>query len=88
MVTYYVVQSFSLDRKRRLQADPPVQVASEGQAKRMAARLAQSASKVGVVAFSRTGDPKTGDWDDAILIYRDGGVPSEVADELRHVEAA
>lgn len=86
MVTYYVVQSFSVDRKRRLQADPPVLVASEGQAERMAKRLALC--KVGVVAFSRKGDPKTGDWEDAVLIYREGGVPEEMAEELEFSQVA
>ena len=34
----------------------------------------------GAVAFSRTGDPATGEFDDAVVIERFGAVPS--IDEL------
>jgi hypothetical protein len=38
----------------------------------MADRFA--AAKDGVVAFSRTGNPSTGDYEDAVIIYRAGDV--------------
>jgi hypothetical protein len=37
-----------------------------------------ASSKAGVLAFSRTGDPTLGDFDDAIALGRAGEVPSEL----------
>lgn len=66
MLTYFVVQSFERGKKGGLVADQPVEAQGLEQAKRMAARLAQV--KAGVVAFSRTGDPTTGDYGEAVVV--------------------
>lgn len=55
---------------------PAVQVADAGQAERLAARFAQS--QAGVIAFSRTGDPSTGEYSDAVIIAAYGQIPNEV----------
>ena len=76
MITYYVVQSFSQGRRGILIAGEPRQVPSQRQCEALAERLAEEA--VAVVAFSRTGDPKTGDWEDAVVISQFGRIPDDV----------
>ena len=73
MLTYFVVQSFARGNKGSISADAPIEARSRDQAQRLAERL--SASKAGVVAFSRTGDPTTGDYEDAVIICLYGTVP-------------
>lgn len=73
MLTYYVVQSFRPGHKGYLIPDEAQRARSEGQARLLAARLADE--RAGVVAFSRTGDPSTGVYDDARIICQFGLVP-------------
>jgi hypothetical protein len=77
MLTYYVVQSYQAGKKGNLFADEPVAVSDLRHAQRLAERL--SSSKVGVLAFSRTGDPATGEYQDAVVIVAFGQVPVELA---------
>lgn len=79
MVTYYVVQSFQTGKRGALIADQPVQAQSSDHAKRIAERL--SSKKAGVVAFSREGDPTTGDWEDSVVLFSRGSLPPE-AEEM------
>ena len=73
-VSFYVVQVF--DRQgRRLVAAQPRQAKSAEHAKLLAERLAPG--HAGVIAFSRTGDPDTGDFDDPVFLARFGDVPSD-----------
>jgi hypothetical protein len=73
--TIYFVQSFNAGKGRNLKADAPIACKSATGAIRTAERLALS--KLGVVAFSSTGDPETGDYDDEpTIIFRDGQFPS------------
>ncbi|WP_352513337.1 MULTISPECIES: hypothetical protein [unclassified Mesorhizobium] len=51
-----------------------VEVQSVEHALRLAEKLA--ASSAGVVAFSRTGDPSTGEFEDAVILYANGAVPA------------
>jgi len=80
MSAIFVVQSFT-EKKGRLIADIPFQAQNTNHARRIAERLA--ARKALVVAFSREGDPKTGDWEDAKLIEAFGNVPDEVREMER-----
>jgi hypothetical protein len=41
--------------------------------------LSRKAGDVGAVAFSRTGDPATGDFEDAKVIRKFGGVPEDLS---------
>ena len=41
--------------------------------------LSRKPGHVGAVAFSRTGDPATGDFGDAIVIKKFGDVPSDLS---------
>jgi hypothetical protein len=59
--TYYVVQSFTRDRKG-VRMDPPREAPNEAAALRMAERIAPR--KASVIVFARTGNPKTGEFDE------------------------
>lgn len=72
--TYYVVQPFERDRAGNLIPKPAQQVPSASIAIRRAERLSE---KGGAVAFSRSGDLSSGDFDDAVVLGRFGAVPSE-----------
>lgn len=74
--TYYVVQPFEMTRAGRLIASTAMAAQTAPQAVRMAER--QAAGKAGAVAFSRTGDPETGDFEDAVLLGTFGQVPDEL----------
>jgi hypothetical protein len=74
MLTYFVVQAFCRTRLGALVPDPPVQALDESHALRLADRL--SGSKAGVVAFSRTGDPAIGEYEDAKILAAYGEVPA------------
>lgn len=79
MITYFVVQSFQRGKKGMLIADEPRQARDQDHCKLMAERLApQSAS---VLAFSRSGDPNTGDWSDAVVLVQYGELPQELLEE-------
>jgi hypothetical protein len=75
--TVYIVQSFRAGRGARLVADPSVACKSELTARRTAERLANT--RVGVIAWSRTGDAELGDFDeDPIILFRAGRIPPEL----------
>lgn len=75
MITYFVVQSFTRGKRGALLADSAVQANDQGHAFRMLERLAKS--KAGVVAFSRSGDPSTGEYTDAVVLAQYGDLPDE-----------
>ena len=64
-VTYYVVLPFFRTSDGELLADEPIEVSDADRARRQAERVARS--KAGAVAFSRTGDPVTGEFADAVV---------------------
>ena len=77
--TLYIVQSYSAGRGNRLKADPPVPCKSAETALRSAERLADS--KLGVVAFSSSGDAEMGDYDDEpVIIFKTGRLPAQFED--------
>lgn len=73
--TYYVAQAFEVTARGRIKAGQAQQLQSAAQADRMARSYA--AQKGGGLAFSRSGDPTTGDFDDAVIIGRYGHVPED-----------
>jgi hypothetical protein len=74
--TTFLVQAFSCGKGGHMKASTPVPCRSEDSARRTAGRL--SLSHLGVVAFSVTSDPETGDYDDQpIVFFRAGQLPSE-----------
>ena len=77
--TLYIVQSYSAGRGNRLKADPPVPCKSAETALRSAERLADG--KLGVVAFSSSGDAEMGDYDDEpVIIFKTGRLPAQFED--------
>lgn len=70
MVTYFVVQSFQKGRKGMLIADEPRQARDAMHCLTLAEKA--SAKAASVVAFSRCGDPATGEWADATVMIKYG----------------
>jgi hypothetical protein len=75
--TYFVALPFGRDDEGDLCAGEAVEAPSELIARSRAARLATA--NEGAVAFSRTGDPDLGEFDEAVVLVRYGEVPSDVA---------
>ena len=76
--TIYVVQSFQMGSRNKLRADTPIPCKSADGALRTAQRMALN--KLGVMAFSTTGDAELGDYDDEpIILFRSGQLPEEIA---------
>jgi hypothetical protein len=74
--TTYCVQAFEAGKNGALKADAPILCKTANGALRTAERL--SLVKPGVVAFSSTGDPESGDYDDTpTVIFRKGEVPPD-----------
>jgi hypothetical protein len=71
--TVYVVQAFQRDNRGRLAPEPAIAARSADDAKRRAQSL--KGKKAGVVAFSRTGDIETGEYEDAVILAKYGSVP-------------
>jgi len=72
--TLHVVQAFE-KREGGIVAIEPKACPSAGSARALAARLAQT--HVGVIAWSRTGDPELGDWGPPVVLARTGVIPDE-----------
>jgi len=74
--TIYVVQSYKAGKGKGLKADVAVPCKSADAARRAAERLAQT--RLGVVAFSTSGDSDLGEYDDApTIIFKAGRVPPQ-----------
>ena len=69
--TVYIVQSYVAGNGNRLKADAPLPCKSAEMARRKAERLAPT--KLGVVAFSSSGDQVLGDYDDEPTVFFKAG---------------
>jgi hypothetical protein len=74
-VTHYVVQSYRKMGKRLVAEEPRV-VKDERECLRVAE--AAASRRHAVIAFSRTGDADTGDFDDPVILATHGEVPEMV----------
>ena len=76
-VTYYVALPFTRDE----QGDFVAGEAAEFQGSRpaIASANAMALKHGGAVAFSRSGDPAIGEFDDAVVLSAKGDVPSDLA---------
>ena len=76
MMTYYVALAFkkSEDDASDIVACDPKEARSSEQAIRLAVSLATQEGHCGAIAFSRTGDPALGDFDDAVILKTVGEV--------------
>jgi hypothetical protein len=74
--TTFLVQAFNVSKGARLKANAPIACSSSEGARRTAERLALN--NAGVIAFSMTSDPETGDYDDEpMVLFRAGQLPAE-----------
>ena len=77
-VTYYVALPF-LVGDDGLAPGEPVECFNPNAAVMRAEALSRREGHVGAVAFSRTGDPATGDFSDATVIRKFGEVPNDLS---------
>ncbi len=73
-VTYYVALAFTLSEEGEIVACEPKEARSADQAIRMAKALAATEPNCGAIAFSRSGDPALGEFEDATVLNRFGEV--------------
>jgi hypothetical protein len=77
--TIYVVQAFETGKGTRLIAVAPIRCKSPDAARRRAESLVPA--KSGVVAFSTSGDPELGDYDEEpTIIFKAGRLPAPFGD--------
>lgn len=78
--TIYLVQAYTQGKRARLNADAPIPCKSPEAARKTAERLA--ISKVGVVAFSTSGDAELGEFDDEpVVFFKAGRLPPQFEDQ-------
>ena len=77
-VTYYVALPFVLANDG-IAAGEAVQYFNPNSAVMKAEALSRKPGNVGALAFSRSGDPATGDFGDAELIRKFGDVPDDLS---------
>lgn len=75
-VTHFVVQAYRKGKRGKIEAEEPKIARDENNALAMAERLALS--RHAVIAFSRTGDPDTGDFDDPVILAKHGDLPEHL----------
>ena len=73
-ITYYVALAFTRSEGGDIIAREPKEARSSNQAIRMANLLATTEGHCGAIAFSRTGDPALGDFEDAVILKAIGEV--------------
>lgn len=74
--TTYLVQAFIAGRGAALKADRAIACKSAETAQRLAERMAET--KLGIVAFSTSGDADTGDYDDEpVVFFKAGRLPPQ-----------
>lgn len=76
--TYFVVLPIVAGKKGRAIEGIPQPAASGVAAIKLAQRIMAAGRALGVIAFSKTGDPDTGDYEDAVVLCALGNVPPEV----------
>jgi hypothetical protein len=77
-VTYYVALPF-VAADDGIAAGEPTECFSPNAAVMRAETLSRQPGVVGTVAFSRTGDPATGNFSDAKMIRKFGDVPDDLS---------
>ena len=78
-VTYHVVVAFDRDEEGELKPREAREVMSSIVAERRARALALE--RAGALAFSRTGNPATGEFQDAVILARFGEVTLDLLSE-------
>lgn len=75
-MTYYVALAFTRSEGGDIVACEPKEARNSDQAVRIANSLAAAEGHCGAIAFSRTGDPALGDFEDAVILKAVGEVDS------------
>ena len=78
-VTYYVAMSFAQDDSGAPVAGAAEECQSPTSALRRAEALSRQPGNIGAVAFSRSGDPMIGEFNDAQLLRTFGRVPDDLS---------
>ena len=78
-VTYYVAMPFLADEDGSTMAGTAEECQTSTAALRRAEVMAHGAGAVGAIAFSRSGDPLTGEFGDAKLLCKFGNVPEDLS---------
>jgi hypothetical protein len=78
-ITYYVALPFVPVEDGGIAPAEAVECFNPNAAVMRAAAMSRKPGYVGAVAFSRTGDPATGDFGDAKLIQKFGDVPDDLS---------
>jgi ABC-type uncharacterized transport system substrate-binding protein len=78
-VTYYVAMSFAQDDSGAAVAGAAEECQSPTSALRRAEALSRQPGNIGAVAFSRSGDPMIGEFNDAQLLRAFGRVPDDLS---------
>jgi hypothetical protein len=79
-ITCYVALALTRSEDGDIVACEPIEARSSSQAIRMANTLATTEGLCGAIAFSRTGDPTLGDFEDSVILKRIGEVDSGLSD--------
>jgi hypothetical protein len=77
MQTHFIVQTFRQTNRGALAALPPIAALDAAHALRLVSQHKNIAA--GVIAFSRRGDPETGDYEEAVVLSVWGRVPESEA---------
>ena len=75
MQTQFIVQPYFETSRGALAALPAIAARDAGHAQRLFSQQRRVAA--GVIAFSRCGDPETGDYEDAVVLLRWGRIPGD-----------
>lgn len=83
-VAYHVVLPFRADDDGEIIAGEASEAPSAGAAVSRAERLTMTGHDgvCGAVALSRTGDPATGEFEDAVVLKHFGTVPADLASSM------
>lgn len=78
-IAYYVALPFSMDDDGSMVTGTAEEFQSASSAIRRAEALSRAPGMTGALAFTRSGDPMTGDFKDATLLKAFGSVPADLA---------
>ncbi len=78
-ITYYVALPFSEDETGDPAAGQPEEFQSANTAIRRAEAMARMPENIGAVAFSRSGDPMIGEFQDAVVLRLFGQAPGDTS---------
>lgn len=78
-ITYYAAIPFVQNDDGELFAGEAKEAPNEHLAKRHASSMV-GVNCIGAVAFSRTGDPSTGEFEPAVILARYGNIPADISE--------